>query len=65
MPQAGTFGINFDEIMMIASAITILLAIIPPMTNPSGINPLDFPGSFVISFNTLWFNNFAFFKSNE
>lgn len=65
MPQAGTFGINFDELMMIASAITLLLAIIPPVTNPSGINPLDFPGSFVASFNALWFNNFAFFKSDS
>jgi hypothetical protein len=68
--QAATFGggfqlgISFPEIMMIATALTLLLAIIPPMQNPNGVNILDFPGSFVNSFNTLWFNNFNFFKNN-
>lgn len=64
MPQAGTFGIGFDEVMAVATIITLLLAIIPPMTNPKGINPLEFPSAFIYSFNYLWFDNFNFFRTD-
>ena len=55
-------GVSLNEIMIIATAITFLLALIPPMINPNGVNVLDFPGSFVSSFNVLWFDNLNFVK---
>jgi len=54
-------GISLNEIMMIATTITFLFAIIPPLGNPSGVDILDFPPAIWGSFNTLWFNDFRFF----
>jgi hypothetical protein len=70
MVQAATFGISFDDIMKAATAITLLLALIIPMgaLDSKGVRQYDvlaLPGALVMSFNTLWFDNFAFFREDQ
>jgi len=65
MPQAGTFGIGFDELLYVAIAITVVLAVVPVINDSRGLNPLNFPGSFIASFNNLWFDNFNFLQDKR
>ena len=65
MPQAGTFGLNFDEIMAIATVITVLLVIVPLFSNSNGVNILEIPSLTIKSFNNLWFDDFRVFKTDS
>jgi hypothetical protein len=60
------FGISFNEIMMFATAITFLFALLSPIYTASqtkrDVNLLDYPGDTVYAFNYLWFDNFNFFN---
>jgi len=58
-------SVSFGEIMMVMSAVTLLLALVPPFLDPNGFNPLALPGSFIASFNYLWFNDFKFLGDAE
>lgn len=63
------FGIGLNEVMMFATAITFLFAVISVVSFDAksgfSVNALGIPGQVLSVFNKLWFNDFAFFKSPD
>ncbi|RKZ07452.1 hypothetical protein DRQ25_11550 [Candidatus Fermentibacteria bacterium] len=64
---AGTIqsGISLQEIMVLATMFTFILGVLPVLSNPDGINPLDFPPAMWGSLNYLWFDSFKFIGSDS
>jgi hypothetical protein len=67
VPEIAGTGISFSDIMMLATAITVLVAlslsIVSAVGSSSNLNVLSIPGNTAFAFNTLWFDNFDFFNS--
>jgi hypothetical protein len=55
-------GITFEDVLVICLIATFFLTIIAPVANNTSFEVMGIPGYIGFSFNTLWFDNWSFFK---
>jgi len=55
-------GITFEDVLIICLIATFFLAVLAPAVNNTPFEAIGIPGYIGYSFNTLWFDNWSFFK---